>query len=302
MAKITLPDVSNILGNPTSAANTINANNSLIEGEFENTLSRDGSTPNQMLADIDMNNNDIIGADTVNTAVLKIAGVTVVPSSAVNASNFATAAQGAKADTALQPAAIGTTVQAFDTDLTAIAGLTSAADQLPYATGTDTWAMTTLTSYGRSLVDDVDATAARTTLGLGTMATQAASGVAITGGSVTGITDLAVADGGTGASTASAARTNLGLAIGTDVQAYRLSGSATYDPPSLADGAGATTTVTVTGAALGDFAVPSFSLSTQGITVTANVTSANTVTVRFQNETGGTIDLASGTLACAVFK
>jgi len=45
--------------------------------------------------------------------------------------------------------------------------------------------------------------------GLGTMSTQAANNVAITGGSISGITDLAVADGGTGASTASAARVNL---------------------------------------------------------------------------------------------
>ncbi|NTI80470.1 hypothetical protein [Rhizobium rhizogenes] len=47
---------------------------------------------------------------------------------------------------------------------------------------------------------------------LGTIATQNSSAVAITGGSITGITDIAVADGGTGSSTASGARTNLGSA------------------------------------------------------------------------------------------
>jgi len=67
-----------------------------------------------------------------------------------------------------------------------------------------------ISTFGATLVDDADATAARSTLGLGSIATQASNSVTITGGSVTGITDLAIADGGTGASSASAALTALG--------------------------------------------------------------------------------------------
>lgn len=59
--------------------------------------------------------------------------------------------------------------------------------------------------------DATTAGAARTNLGLGSISTQDASNVSITGGSISGITDLAIADGGTGSSTASGARTNLGL-------------------------------------------------------------------------------------------
>jgi hypothetical protein len=80
-----------------------------------------------------------------------------------------------------------------------------------------------------------------------------------------------------------------------------LEGSVTWDPASVANGAQVTKTVTVTGAALGDFAIPSFSLDTAGLSLSADVTSANTVTVKLHNTSGGAVDLASGILRVRVF-
>lgn len=55
MAKLTLSDVTNLTGDPVTAASAINVNNALIEAALENTLSRDGTSPNAMSANLDMN-------------------------------------------------------------------------------------------------------------------------------------------------------------------------------------------------------------------------------------------------------
>jgi purine nucleoside permease len=82
-----------------------------------------------------------------------------------------------------------------------------------------------------------------------------------------------------------------------------LTGSATYNPPSLATSTMATTTVTVTGAALGDYVQAwSFTQDLAGILVSAYVSAADTVTVVLRNSTAGTLDIAEGTLRVVVEK
>jgi len=59
MSKLTLADLAN-LQNEATTISTINNNNALIETALENTLSRDGTSPNTMAASLDMNSNYII--------------------------------------------------------------------------------------------------------------------------------------------------------------------------------------------------------------------------------------------------
>lgn len=59
-----------------------------------------------------------------------------------------------------------TTRQPLDATLTALAGVTTAADKLIYATGVDTFSSATLTPFARQILDDADAATARATLGI----------------------------------------------------------------------------------------------------------------------------------------
>ena len=95
-------------------------------------------------------------------------------------------------DAKINTSAIGSSVQAYDADLAAIAGLTSASDKGIQFTGSGTAATYDLTTAGKALLDDADASAQRTTLGLGTIATQNSNNVTVTGGSVTGLGDPSV--------------------------------------------------------------------------------------------------------------
>lgn len=121
---------------------------------------------------------------------------------------------------------IGTDVQAFDATLTSIALLGTAADKMLYTTGVDTWAEADITAFGRSLLDDANAAAARTTLGLviGTdvqAQDDLLQDIADIAGTFTGADQFIVSTGvGTAALESGAtARASLGVAIGTDVQA-----------------------------------------------------------------------------------
>ena len=127
----------------------------------------------------------------------------------------------------------------LDAELQALSSVTSAANKVPYFTGSGTAAVADLSAFGRTLIDDADAATARTTLGVDaagtdnstnvTLVTTTADYLSITGQAITlGQIDLTtdvtgalpLSNGGTNATTAAGARTNLGLVIGTDVQAY----------------------------------------------------------------------------------
>jgi hypothetical protein len=94
----------------------------------------------------------------------------------------------------------------IDTELTAVSNAIASKSDINSPTFTGTPAAPTATSGSNTtqVANTTFVTAAITALSLGNMSTQAKTAVDITGGTIVGITDLAVADGGTGRSTLAA--------------------------------------------------------------------------------------------------
>lgn len=78
--------------------------------------------------------------------------------------------------------------------------------------------------------------------------------------------------------------------------------SSSYDPPNIVSGTVVSTTVTVTGAALGDLVQASINKDPLGLQIWGAVTAANTVTVYFRNDTGADINISNGTVSVVVSK
>ena len=110
----------------------------------------------------------VIGTDvqTQSARLSEIAALAVTDSNIIVGNGSAWVAESGDTARTSLGLAIGTNVQAYDATLTSIALLGTAADKMAYTTGIDVWAETALTAAGRAILDDVDTSAQRATLGL----------------------------------------------------------------------------------------------------------------------------------------
>lgn len=197
--------------------------------------------------------------------------------------------------------------QPLDAMLTALAGLVTAADRLLYFTGADAPALATLTAFARTLLAGANAAAMRGTLGLGSIATQGAGAVAITGGAVDDVTsdgatltnvtidsgDVLLAAGAFGYAAGNGGTVAQATSKSTGVTLNKPSGEITLNTAALAAGAAVSFTLTSSSIAAGDrIAINHMSGGTFGAYHVDARSAAGSASIVVRNLTAGSLSEA----------
>lgn len=165
-----------------------------VDGSIDTAHIADSQITLAKLASNSVNSSKIVDGSIVNADVNASAAIdaTKIHNGTISNTEFGylngvTSAIQTQIDSKINTSEIGSSVQAYDAELAAIAGLTSAADKGIQFTGSGTAGTYDLTTAGKALLDDADASTQRSTLGLGTISTQNSNNVTVTGGSITGL-------------------------------------------------------------------------------------------------------------------
>lgn len=287
------PDITTV-STGYQATDTINDNFDNVKNAFDNTLSRDGSTPNNMEADLDMDGNDILNVHNIYVDNIIYEGALPIE----NGGTGATTASGARTNLGLGTAATvdsSAFASASHThSISDVSGLQTALDnKLDDSQASD---------FALTLLDDVDAPAARLTLGLGTVATQNGSFSGTSSGTNTGDqnTFSTVAVSGQSSVVADGLADTLTLVAGAGIS---ISTNASTDSVTITNTGTASETfktITVSGqdSVVADSASDTLNLvAGTGITITTNAaTDSITITNTGSGSGGGSgpVDLVTG--------